>query len=37
MASCGLDLYDSGMGPVAGCCKHGNGPAGSIKGGEFLD
>jgi hypothetical protein len=22
---------------VADCCEHGNGPSGSIKGGEFLD
>jgi hypothetical protein len=24
-------------GQVTGCCKHGNEPSGSIKGGEFLD
>jgi hypothetical protein len=22
---------------VAGCCEHGNGPSGIIRGGEFLD
>jgi hypothetical protein len=27
----------SAKGPVAGSCEHGNGPSGSIKGGEFLD
>jgi hypothetical protein len=25
------------LGPVAGCCVHGNMPSGSIKGGESLD
>jgi len=25
------------IGPMAGCCEHGNEPSGSIKGGEFLD
>jgi hypothetical protein len=34
---CGLDASGSGYGPVAGSCKHGNEPSGSIKGGEFLD
>jgi hypothetical protein len=24
-------------GPVPGYCEHGNGPLGSIEGGEFLD
>jgi hypothetical protein len=24
-------------GLVAGCCKHGNEPSGSIKGGEYLE
>jgi len=33
----GLDRYGSGWGPVAGTCKCGNGPSGSIKCGEFLD
>jgi hypothetical protein len=33
----GLDAYDSGQRPVAGCCEHGNGHSGSIKGGKFLD
>jgi hypothetical protein len=27
----------SGLGPVAGCCEHGNEPSGSIKGSEFLE
>jgi hypothetical protein len=30
----GLDASVSGLEPVAGC-EHGNGPSGSIKGGEF--
>jgi hypothetical protein len=34
VARCGLDAFDSGQGPVAGCCEHGNEPSGSIKGGE---
>jgi hypothetical protein len=34
---CGLDASDSGWGPGAGCCEHGNEPSVSIKGGEFLD
>jgi len=25
------------IGPMAGCCEHGNEPSGSIKVGEFLD
>jgi hypothetical protein len=29
---CGLDLSDSGEGPVVGPCEHGNEPMGSIKG-----
>jgi len=31
--------YASGSGwePVVDSCEHGNGPSGSIKGGEFLD
>jgi hypothetical protein len=33
----GLDASDSGLGPVAGCCEHGNEHSGSIKGGKFLD
>jgi hypothetical protein len=33
----GLDSVGLGFGPVAGCCKHGNEPSGSINGGEFLD
>jgi hypothetical protein len=34
---CGLDASGSGQGAVADCCRHGNEPSGSIKGGEFLD
>jgi hypothetical protein len=37
VARCGLDSSDSGQGPVAGSCEHGNEPSGSIKGGKFLD
>ena len=33
----GLDEADSGLGQVAGACKCGNEPSGSIKCGEFLD
>jgi hypothetical protein len=33
----GLDSSGSGQGQVAGSCKHGNDPLGSIKYGEFLD
>jgi hypothetical protein len=33
---CGLDVSGLGKGPVAGFCKHGNEPSGSIKGGGFL-
>jgi hypothetical protein len=32
----GLDSSASGWGPVAGSCEHGNGPSGSVNGGEFL-
>jgi hypothetical protein len=32
----GLDICDSGQGPVAGSCKHGNEPSDSIKGGSFF-
>jgi hypothetical protein len=37
MAS-GYELYSRGSkyGPVAGCCKYGHEPSGSIRGGEFL-
>jgi len=28
---------DSGEGPVAGCCEHGNEHSDSVKSGEFLD
>jgi hypothetical protein len=28
----GLNTSDSGQGPVAGCCEHGNEHLGSIKG-----
>jgi len=34
---CGLDLSCSGWGQVAGNCKGGNEPSGSIKCREFLD
>ena len=33
----GLDLCGSGNGQVAGICKGGNEPLGSMKCGEFLD
>jgi len=33
----GLDRNGSGQGQVAGTCKCGNEPLGSIKCGEFLD
>jgi hypothetical protein len=33
---CGLESCDSGQGPVAGSCEHGNGPTGSIEGGYLL-
>jgi hypothetical protein len=36
MENYGLDLSDSGKGPVA-CCEHGNELSVSIKSGEFLD
>jgi hypothetical protein len=31
----GLDSYGSGWGPVAGSCKDGNVPLGSVEGREF--
>jgi len=31
MRRCGLDSSGSGLGPVAGCCAHGNKPLGSVK------
>jgi hypothetical protein len=34
---CGLDASGTELGPVAGCCEHGNELSGSIKVGEFLD
>jgi hypothetical protein len=37
VGSCGLIVYISGQGPVAGSFEHGNKPSGSIMGGEFLD
>jgi hypothetical protein len=37
MGRCGLDSSGSGEGQVMASCKCGNGPSGSIKGGEFLD
>ena len=33
----GLDRAGSGYGQVAGTCKYGNEPSGSVKCGEFLD
>jgi len=33
----GLDQAGLGKGQVAGTCKRGNEPSGSIKCGEFLD
>jgi hypothetical protein len=36
MEGCGLDSSGSEYGPVAGSCKHGDEPSGSIKGGEFF-
>jgi hypothetical protein len=36
MGVCGLGLSCSEQGPVAGCCEHGNGHSGSIKGGKFF-
>jgi hypothetical protein len=34
----GVDWMHLGqVGPVAGCCEHGNEPSGSVKGGEFRD
>jgi hypothetical protein len=35
--SCGPDASVSGQRPVAGSYEHGNGPLGSIKGGEFIE
>jgi len=37
MGYCELDTSDSGQGPVAGFCEHGNEPSCCTKGGEFLD
>jgi hypothetical protein len=37
MWRCGLDGAGSGYGQVAGICKCGNEPSGSIKCREFLD
>jgi hypothetical protein len=36
MGRCGLNACDSGWGPVAGLCEHGNEPSDSMKVGEFL-
>jgi hypothetical protein len=33
----GLNSSDSGQGPVAGFCEHGNEPFGSVKGEQLLD
>jgi hypothetical protein len=32
-----MDVQNGGYGPVAGSHKHGNEPAGSIKGRKFID
>jgi hypothetical protein len=37
VVGCGLDLFGSGRGPVAGSCESGNELLGFIKDGEFLD
>jgi hypothetical protein len=38
VGKCGLNSSDSGVGPVAGSCEHGNEPSGSKKeGGAILD
>jgi len=34
---CGMDVFGSGWGLVAGCWEHGNEPLGSVKGGELLN
>jgi hypothetical protein len=34
---CELDTSDSGQGPVATCCEHGNEPSDSMKGGVSLE
>jgi len=34
---CGLNVSDSGQGPVVGSCEHGNEHMGSRNGREFLD
>jgi len=36
VGACGLDSSGSGYGPMAGPCKHGNEPSGSIKAKNFL-
>jgi hypothetical protein len=33
----GLQVSDSGEGPVADSCEHDNEPVGFITGGKFLD
>jgi hypothetical protein len=37
VGGCELDACESGYGPVAGSCEHGNETLGSLKGGEVLD
>jgi hypothetical protein len=37
VGGCGLDLYGTGWGSVAGACECGSEPSGSVKSGEFLD
>jgi hypothetical protein len=32
-----VGIIGSGLGPLVGCCYHGNERFGSVKGGEFLD
>jgi len=34
---CGLDAFDSGLGPVVGSFEYGYEPSCSTKGGEYLD
>jgi hypothetical protein len=37
VCSYGLDACESGEGPMAGSCEHGNEHSSSIKGAGFLD
>jgi hypothetical protein len=36
VGSCGMDASGSEQGPVVSCSEHGNGPSGSVEGGNFL-